>query len=251
MSNIQRETEILAILKEKTFASVDYLAGTIHISASSIRRDLASLEEKGLIRRTHGGAALLSASPGMAPFSFRLQENKRGKLSILRTAAALITPGSSIYVDSSTTALNIYHYITADMNLTVFTNNIQLAHLLAARKIRSYCIGGCVSEHNNVITTGSYALTMLHSIYVDFMFFSSSALSPEGIITDLNEEETAVRRQMLSHSTIKVFLCSQNRYGNHAPFHVIDARFLDYIVSDFSFSPDFCKKYPQVTFLKA
>lgn len=251
MSNLQRESEILHILKEKHYVTVDYLARIIRISSSSIRRDLTSLEAQGLIKRDHGGASLLPSIPGMAPFSSRLHENKKEKLSIIRAATRLVVPNSSLYVDSSTTATDIYKYLSSDMNLTVFTNNMMLAHLLAARKIKAYCIGGCISERNNVITTGSYALEMLKSIYVDFMFFSSSALNKDGTISDLDEEETAIRKFMLSHAKTKVFLCPHSRFEACAPFGLINVCDLDYIFSDFDFPEEFQKRNPGVAFLNS
>lgn len=251
MSNLERESEILDILKEKNYATVDYLAKHIHISPSSIRRDLANLEKKGLIKRDHGGASFLPTIPGFAPFSSRLHENKREKLSLVRAAAKLVKPNSSLFVDSSTTTLEIYKYITADMDLTVFTNNMMLAHLLASKKIKTYCIGGRVSERNNVITTGTYALEMLNSIYVDLLFFSSSSLSEAGVISDLDEFETAIRRVMLSHAKTKVFLCPNNRFGKSAPFGLTDVCNVDYVFSNSEFSEAFQRKYPDVEFHKA
>ncbi len=251
MISIQRETEILQLLKEKNYATVDYLAEKIHISPSSIRRDLAQMESKGLIKRDHGGASLLPSVPGFAPFFSRLQEGKKEKPSLAKAASELVQPNSSLFIDSSATAMEIYKYLTSEMNLTCFSNNLLLTHLLAARKIKAYSIGGCVSERNNVITVGAYALDMLKSIYVDFMFFSSSSLSEDGVVSDLDEGETAIRRFMLSHSRTKVFLCPDNRFGKLSPFALCECGDTDYLVSGSDFSENFKKKHSRVTFVRA
>ena len=243
MSNTQRENEILELLKESTYATVDELAQKLFISPSSIRRDLTRLENRGFVKRTHGGVSLLSAQPGMAPFSIRVQENKREKTAIVKTAAKLIKQGSSIFIDSSTTALNFSAFLTADMNLTIFTNNIRLAHLLASKHIPVYCIGGLVSDHNDVITTGSFALEMLTNIYADMFFFTSSALSEDGIITDTSENETAIRKMMLSHSKEKIFLCPYSRFASTAPYKVANVTDLDYIVSEKKLPDSFTNNY--------
>lgn len=249
MSNLQREHEIMEILKEKTYATVDYLARRLHISTSSIRRDLTSLQEKEMVRRSHGGVSLISAQPGMAPFALRLHENKKEKAAISKAAAKLIKPDTGIYIDSSTIALNMYQYLTPEMNVTVFTNNIQLAQILAARHITTYCVGGCVSEHNNVITTGSYAIDMLKSVYVDMMFFSSSALSEDGMITDVNENETALRKLMLSHAKTRVFLCNHNRFGLSSFFLAGAVSDLNYIISDQPFPVEFTSHFDHVHYI--
>jgi DeoR/GlpR family transcriptional regulator of sugar metabolism len=251
MGNLQRESEILQILREEKYATVENLSHIIHISPSSIRRDLTHLESQGLIQRDHGGASILPYIPGMAPFLSRVHEDKKGKLSIIRAAADLIKPHSTLYVDSSTMAMEIYQYVSSDMNLTVFTNNTLLAHLLAEKKIKTYCIGGYISKRNDVITIGTYALEMLKNIYVDYMFFSSSAITEDGIISDLDEDETAIRKFMLSHAKTKIFLCHHNRFGKNAPFGLTDVHSLDYIFSDFDFPEYFWKQYTDVAFIKA
>lgn len=249
MSNIQREKEIMKLLKETTYATVDYLSEKLFISPSSIRRDLTNLENCGLVKRTHGGVSLLSAQPGMAPFSIRLQENKREKIAIVRMASKLIKPGSSIFIDGSTTALNFSTFLTSDMNVTIFTNNIRLAHLLASKHITAYCIGGLVSNCNDVITTGSFALEMLNNIYADILFFTSSALSEDGIITDTSENETLIRKTMMSHSKEKVFLCPYDRFSFTSSYKVADVLDLDYIVSEKKLPDTFMDKYSNITYL--
>lgn len=249
MSNIQREKQIMELLKETTYATVDYLSQRLFISPSSIRRDLTNLENRGLVKRTHGGVSLLSAQPGMAPFSIRLQENKREKIAIVRMASKLIKPGSSIFIDSSTTAVNFSTFLTADMNLTVFTNNITLAHLLASKHIPTYCIGGLISDYNDAITTGFFALEMLKNLYADMFFFTSAALSEEGIITDTNENETAIRKMMLSHSKKKIFLCPCNRFSSTASYKLTNVSDLDYIVSEKKLPNSFMDKYSDISYL--
>jgi DeoR/GlpR family transcriptional regulator of sugar metabolism len=249
MSNIQRENQIMELLKETSYATVDYLSQKLFISPSSIRRDLTNLENRGLVKRAHGGVSLLSAQPGMAPFSVRLQENKHEKIAVVRAASKLIKPGTSIFIDSSTTASSFPTFLTSDMNLTIFTNNINLAHLLASKHIPTYCIGGLVSDCNNVITTGSFAFEMLNNIYVDMFFFTSAALSKDGIITDTNENETAIRKMMLSHSKEKVFLCPYSRFSSTTQYKVADVSDLDYIVSEKKLPDSFMNKYSDISYI--
>lgn len=251
MSRNQREKEILDILKSTNYATVEFLASKLFISTSSIRRDLSSLENKGYVRRSYGGVTLLSQPASLTPFSMRKQENKREKLSVVRNAAGLIQPGSAIFIDSSTTALNFAFVLNAELNLTVYTNNLQLAHLLASKHVRTYTAGGLVSDYNNVITTGYYALDMLKNIYVDQMFFSSSALSEAGQVMDINEEETAVRKFMLTHAKTKAFLCLQERFGRVSQHVVTGLDGIDWVVSDKGLPDSFTEKYPGTGFISS
>ena len=73
MSDIQ-EKEILSLIQEKQFASVDDVSSTLFISPSTVRRKLNKLQDKGLIIRTRGGAKINDASNFSPSFSFRTHQ---------------------------------------------------------------------------------------------------------------------------------------------------------------------------------
>ena len=75
MYKCEREDEILALLNETEYATVDYLARKMNISSSSIRRDLKNLEERGLVNRSYGGVKIADATGKRIPFSLRSLEN--------------------------------------------------------------------------------------------------------------------------------------------------------------------------------
>lgn len=251
LSRNQREEEILAILKMENYTTVEYLAQKLFISPSSIRRDLTELERKGYVRRSYGGATLISQTASVTPFSLRRQENRQEKMTIVRNAAGLIVQGSSLFIDSSSTALNFAFVLAPELNLTVYTNNMQLAHLLASKHIRTYAAGGLVSDFDNVVTTGSYTLGMLENIYVDQMFFTCTALSEGGQIMDVNEEETAVRKFMLARARERVFLCSRERFGRFSQHMVTGVDHVDCIVSDEKLPDTFTENYKHVRYISS
>ena len=105
MYRSERENEIIAILEQRKC-----LAQTLHISPSSVRRDLSALEKRGLIRRSYGGATLCDSNKIAIPFLSRMQENKREKKRIATLAARLVKEGDVIFVDASSTVVYFYRY---------------------------------------------------------------------------------------------------------------------------------------------
>lgn len=251
VSKNQREQEILEILKKSNYAAVEDLAKQLYISPSSIRRDLTGMEKKGLVSRSYGGVTLVSQPVFMAPFFVRKQENRREKLAIVKNAASLILPDTSIFLDSSTTSLNFALVMEPERNNTVYTNNLQLAHLLASKHIKTYMTGGLVSDFDNVVATGSYTLDMLKNIHVDQMFFTCTSLGPEGQITDVNEEETQIRRFMLTRSQTVVFLCSGERYGRYSQHMTTTLDSVDVVVSEEALPVELAQKFPKVRFISS
>ena len=55
----ERYSKILEIVKEKTWTSFDYLAKTLFVSESTIRRDIEAMSEKGMLVKIHGGASII------------------------------------------------------------------------------------------------------------------------------------------------------------------------------------------------
>ena len=90
MLTLQRQEEIMNILRQKKTVTVNELSETLFASGSTIRRDLAELENAGLIRRSHGGAVLFESSGDEASARVREQENRRQKKVIGELAAGLL-----------------------------------------------------------------------------------------------------------------------------------------------------------------
>lgn len=90
---------------------------------------------------------------------------------------------------------------------------------------------------------------MLHNIYVDLFFFSSAALSEDGLISDHNESETAIRTKMLTHARQNIFLCPHDRFPATATYRVANVSELDAIVSDQKLPYEFTSQYKDISFI--
>ncbi|MEI6095232.1 MAG: DeoR family transcriptional regulator, partial [Gammaproteobacteria bacterium] len=62
----QRQNFILDVLYEQRAATLFQLSERIGASFSTVRRDLDEMAEKGLLKRTHGGAMLINSRAGHA-----------------------------------------------------------------------------------------------------------------------------------------------------------------------------------------
>ena len=111
MHYVLRKDEILEILRRYQYVTVNFLADALHISASSIRRDLAVLEARGLVKRSHGGVRAVEDGNTLVPFPMRVQENSIAKRAICQKAAALIRDGDVLFVDNSTTCLYLPEFL--------------------------------------------------------------------------------------------------------------------------------------------
>ena len=108
MLDLERNEQILAILRENKACTVYELSQKLFVSESTIRRDLSRMEQKGLVTRTFGGA-ILKSNPIMEDTSFflREKENLQDKRALVKEALPFIQNNMAIFVDSSTTCLQM------------------------------------------------------------------------------------------------------------------------------------------------
>lgn len=226
-----QERELLSLLKEKEYATIDELATAIYVSPSTVRRRLTALEKKGLLTRTHGGAQL-SSSGNFPSFSFRSKQNIEGKKRIALSALKLIKNGDVIFLDGSTSAFFIAEYLKEFNGIKVVTNGIDTLSLLSKNGVDAYSTGGKISEQNRSVLIGGYAENVINNLHADVAFFSAQSVQANGEVYDCFEEENLLRKRMMAQSEKRVLLCDNTKLNRTSRFRLCDVSGVDYIVAE-------------------
>lgn len=233
MQKNEREREIITILKnENGFISVKELCQKLFASESSIRRDLTALENRGIVKRTYGGAELITNFSNVISFDKRFHHNIEAKKIIAKKAAKLIKDGNIIFLDQSSTSFYLANEILHKNSLTVITNNIEILCLLSNSAIKVVASGGMLSSENRSCLLGPDAHSVFENTYADIAFFSTKSLSDDGIISDCTREEVALRSSMLANSAKKVFLCDSEKFGTRSAYKQCTLSDIDYLISE-------------------
>ncbi len=233
MFNKERQQEIIGILKTVNgFVSVKYLCDALFASESSIRRDLKSLEEKGLIKRSYGGASLESNFSNIVTFNNRTKQNTDAKREIAKKASLLIEEGQIIFLDQSSTAFYLASELVGRSSITVVTNNIEIMMLLSNSRIKVISSGGFLSEENRNCLIGGDAQKTFENIFADIAFFSVKGISEDGVITDCSREEIVLRNIMLKNAKRRVLLCDSTKYGKKAAYVQCNLSEIDFLISE-------------------
>ena len=231
MSKTKRQEQILELLNEYGFLTVERLSELIYTSPSSIRRDLSVLQNLSLVKRTHGGATLFDSVSRTVPLVSRMSRNTNEKRMIARKAAAMLRDGQSIMLDGSSTAGYLIPYIAKHNDMIVFTNNMNTAINSINYGIKTFCIGG-FSVDKSAVLSGPQAYNTVSEIYPDVLFFSSKNLSKSGEISDPIQEENYIRTLMLKNAKQKVFLCDSEKFGGEALYRLENLDNIDVCVFD-------------------
>lgn len=240
MFKTQRHNEILEILREERFVSVPSLSKRLYVSLPTIRRDLTYLEQEGYIKRSHGGAILAEQNTNV-PLSYRRGKKSNEKIKMCKVASTLIKNGSLIFTDASSTVLHIADVLDRFENITVVTNGLKFADKLGGSNITVFATGGKILK-TSLAFSGARAVDFVSDFSADIMFFSSSALTYGGAITDYSEEETQLRKKMLQNSAVKVFMCDSSKFYLNSAFNLCSITDVDYIITDVSLPDDIIDK---------
>ncbi len=231
MSITKRQEQILELLNENRFLSVEKLSELTYTSPSSIRRDLTKLQNMCFIKRTHGGATILNENNQAAPFNSRMSQNTIGKRKIAKKASALLCDGQSIMLDGSSTAAFLIPYIARHKDVKLFTNNMITAINAINYGIETHCIGGS-SVNRSAVLSGTQSYRAVAEICPDILFFSSHSLDINGVISDPTEEENHLRRVMLESAKKRVFLCDSEKFNRRALYTLTSVSEIDIAVFD-------------------
>lgn len=245
----EREQEIINILSAHTYTTVDYLSSTLHISPSSIRRDLQDLENKGLVVRSYGGVELSNPQNHRIAFLFRSHRNEQEKRMIADKAVGLLKDGDIVFIDASSSAFFAAQSLMHLKNITVVTNSIEVIHVLSKYQMRTISTGGVISEQNHVALIGGMARQTVESIHANYTFFSTLTVSKDGFLYDCYDFEVEIRQSMFEHSDMKVFLCDSGKVGKTSAFRQCHISDLDYVVSDRDIRNCFSETWEKPVFL--
>lgn len=229
----EREREIINLLKsEKGFITVKELCQKLYASESSIRRDLTTLENRGIVKRTYGGAELITNFSSVIAFNKRYHHSVEEKKAIAKKASKLIKDGNIIFLDQSSTSFYLANELLNKNALTVITNNIEILYLLSNSTIKVVSSGGFLSPQNRNCLIGPDAHSIFENTYADIVFFSAKSLSNDGIISDCTREEVALRNSMLKNAAKKIFLCDSKKFSTRSTYKQCTLSDIDFLISE-------------------
>jgi len=227
----ERYDEILAILDEEKYISATELSHRLFVSLPTIRRDLAELQRQNRIMRSHGGAKKIEAEYTVAPLNFRKTVNAAKKRQLCQAAAALIGENEIIFIDASTTTLQMAEFISDKKRITVITNGIPVATALVKRGIKTYCTGGEIFE-NSLANYGSFAEEFLQNFNIDTAFISCHGVNDAGMLIDPSLPETQMRKIAIQQAKKTVFLCDESKFSRTAPYNLVPITKMDKVITN-------------------
>lgn len=237
----QRREDILSRLHKLGYVSARQLAKDYQVNPSTIRRDLDTMAQLGMIERSHGGATL-PAEPAETPYDVKIEKNVTQKRAIARAVAGLVPHGRSLLMDSGSTTLEVARALRGHREMTVITNDLRVAAEIANQgDVRLIVLGG--EALPSVYTLASErAVRLISEFHVDYAVMGADAVTVRGI-TNTNSNEVSMKRAMLRAAEQVLVVADSSKFGESALVRVAGLEDVDLIVTDDGLSEGSAAEY--------
>ena len=224
-------TDLLAGVGRRR-VSVGVISDHLGVTAETVRRDLDVLERRGLVRRVHGGAELARSTPFETALAARHAEQLPDKIAIARRIVQELPSEGVLILDSGSLTYVVAQMIPSDRNLTVVTNNLPAAQLLADHpNLRIMTLPGMIRGITSA-AVDSRTQQRLGTLSADVAVVGVNGLTSAAGLTTTNPEEAAVKRAMILAARRRILPVISGKVGRNSFCSFASVYEVDMIVTD-------------------
>lgn len=211
----ERFAAILRELKSKGAVTVTELSEKLGISESTVRRDLQSLDARGLLKKVHGGATVSDAvgfQSDEADVSTKSTLHVEEKERIARYAASLIADDDFVYLDAGTTTEKMIAYLDGSVRAAFVTNGIVHAKKLIQKGLRAYIIGGQLKLSTEAVI-GAVAVNNLKQYNFTKAFMGANGITVSQGFTTPDTEEGLLKAEAVNRAYMTYVLADSSKFN--------------------------------------
>jgi DeoR/GlpR family transcriptional regulator of sugar metabolism len=202
----------------------------VEASVSTVRRDLSVLEVTGNLRRTHGGARILTPKSDEFAFSTRDEHQLSEKEMIGRACAGLIGSNQSVILDAGTTVYHVARHLE-EKAPQIVTNSLPVANLFAsANRVEVILAGGVIYPRLGVMV-GPMTVETFSKMRTDVAVMSAGGITLEGI-TNSHALLIDIQRAMLKAAQKIIFCLDHTKLGRQSVSQLCGLDLIDVVVTD-------------------
>ena len=230
---INRIEQIHELLKKQHSISINDLCDTFGVSKNTIRRDVAELENTGIIRKVYGGIVLKEEESGTPePFAYREGRNVKAKKQVAQLAAEQVQDGDVIYIDSGTTTMHMIPYLSKRRYLTIVTASV---HVINAADgftgLNIIATGGTLYMPSKAFV-GPSVLSALQSYNLSKVFLASTGISIPHGATNASPLECEIKRSLAQKNAETYLLVDSTKFGKASLMTYCQLSDLDSLITE-------------------
>ncbi len=231
MKVAKREQTIISLLESRGEISVNELSSILNVSVSTLRKQLAVMQENGLVIRTYGGAMSVNRVPDET-FDSKMQKNISEKRRIAAKARALIANGSTVALGSGSTVFCLGNLLDDMTRGTIYTNSMQTAEYLARYAgLEVHISGGIIRGRTGTIIGTDVVECFSGLKQIDYAFIGCDAIDSKGEVYSDNLSVATAERKILFSAKRKFILCDSSKIGKTAVAHITSLKSCDGLIT--------------------
>lgn len=228
----ERRNAIYEILRSQGIVRVSALSARLNVSEITIRRDLELMEADGLLERTHGGAVFNQHIHLEPRYSEKHRTHQVEKRCIGAAASSLIEDSDTLFINSGSTTLQIFRYMSERQNLKIITSNMGAFLEIQPPDLDLIMIGGLYRPQSNSLV-GELAMLCLQQVYAGKCFIGVDGISLKYGVTTPNVQEAAIARMMIERTRgLVVVVADHSKFGVVADFVTAPLEKVHVLVTD-------------------
>ncbi|MFD5428874.1 DeoR/GlpR family DNA-binding transcription regulator [Streptomyces sp. NPDC127084] len=208
-----RRRGILQLARKEGTVDVSKLAVEFRVAKETIRRDLHTLEEHGLVRRTHGGAYPVESAGFETTLAVRTTRHVAQKARIASAAANLLGDAETVFLDEGFTPQLIARSLPRDRSLTIVTASLAVAHTLSDTDRFTVLFLGGRLRGGTLASVDHWATRMLSGFVIDLAYIGANGISRAHGLTTPDPSVNEVKAQAVRSSRRRVFAGVHTKFG--------------------------------------
>jgi DeoR family glycerol-3-phosphate regulon repressor len=226
-----RQKEILELARKEGKVTVDGLAEMYDVTVQTIRRDLSDLADSGRLQRVHGGAIATSGVVNIL-YEERRRLNETGKREIAERCAKSIPDSASVFMNIGTSTEAVARELLDHENLLVVTNNLNIAHILAANPTCKIILTGGELRRTDSGIVGGLTAEMVKQFKFDYSVLGCSAIDADGDLLDFDDQEVMVSKAAIQRSRQVMVVADSIKFQRKAPLTICSLADVDILFTN-------------------
>ncbi|MEF9988985.1 MAG: DeoR/GlpR family DNA-binding transcription regulator [Christensenellaceae bacterium] len=238
----ERKHLIVELVNKNVKTTVINLCERFGVSPATIRNDLRELEEAGLLKRTHGGA-ISNTKANYEPNAYQKEvENVEEKKMIAKYAAKYVQEGDTIVLDTGTTTFELAKLLVNYNDLTVITNDLQIAAFLERNAKANIIMAGGAVRRNFHCTAGQKAIDTISDLNADKCFLGANGVSIARGVTTPNIDTAYVKTKLVELGAEVILLVDSTKIEKANFVRFADLAQIDILITDEHANSEYVEK---------
>lgn len=238
--NQDRRSRIVELVEAKSTLTNAEIMATFGVSIETVRRDLAYLEERGLLERVYGGCVRRRFMSVEDSYVNRERQNDKAKQAIGLETEKLIEEGDAVFFDVGTTLIAVARLVDPMKKITAFTNSLRIAIELSD-KTKTVIMPGGELRGEEFALAGSITEANMRKFNVGTAIIGAGGITEDNV-TDFIANEADLRSQIAENAERVIVVADSSKIGVKALCNVCETSKIDVLVTDDKAPKDMIKK---------